>query len=429
LGKTSVRVSDTPGFIVNRVARPFYLEALRIVESGADPGKVDALMREAGFRMGPLELADLIGQDINLSVSESLFERYYYPPRFRPSYLQRSMVEAGDLERLANRMAPCKDVGHGYLLQGHKDQGSGGGGSGHPKEGGRADLLRLPYHPQTLAEDEEGGQGPLAWSFYGPKTAHPRHPRREEAPVGPARRERRRHARAPLRAVGREDGRQGVDLGHEPGHPREARLDLQKKTLAATERDEQARGAFRERLRSIDSERLVFVDESSTNVALTPRYGRAPKGERSYGKAPRNWGKNVTLISSITLSGMGASMSIEGSSDTESFGIYMREVLAPGLKSGQIVMMDNLSVHTSGWVRELIEGRGCQLWLLPSYSPDFNPIEEAFSKVKTILRKAKARTLEALFEATARALSAVSADDAVGYFEHCGYAKLQDHPL
>src|SRR5215203_53731 len=138
-------------------------------------------------------------------------------------------ISPGPIERLANRMDPCKDVGHGHLLQGHKDQGSGGGGSGHPKEGGRADLLRLPYHPQTLAEDEEGGQGPLARGFYGPKTAHPSHPRREEAPVGPARRERRRHARAPLRAVGREDGRQGVDLGHEPGHPREARLDLQKR--------------------------------------------------------------------------------------------------------------------------------------------------------------------------------------------------------
>jgi 3-hydroxybutyryl-CoA dehydrogenase len=103
LGKSPVRVSDTPGFIVNRVARPFYLEALRIVESGADPGKVDAQIREAGFRMGPLELADLIGQDINLSVSESLFERYYYQPRFRPSHLQRSMVEAGDLGRKSGR--------------------------------------------------------------------------------------------------------------------------------------------------------------------------------------------------------------------------------------------------------------------------------------------------------------------------------------
>jgi transposase len=166
-------------------------------------------------------------------------------------------------------------------------------------------------------------------------------------------------------------------------------------------------------------------------VALTPRYGRAPKGERAFGKAPRNWAKNVTLISSITLEeGMGASMSIEGSSDTESFGLYMREVLAPTLKPGQIVLMDNLSVHTSAWVRELIEGRGCQLWLLPSYSPDMNPIEEAFSKVKHLLRKAKARTIDALFEATAAALLAVSAGDALGYFEHCGYRPPQEgHPL
>ena len=103
LGKTPVRVSDTPGFIVNRVARPFYLEALRIVESGGAPGTIDAEMREAGFRMGPLELADLIGQDVNLSVSESLFERYYYQPRFRPSYLQKSMVEAGQLGRKTGR--------------------------------------------------------------------------------------------------------------------------------------------------------------------------------------------------------------------------------------------------------------------------------------------------------------------------------------
>jgi len=199
--------------------------------------------------------------------------------------------------------------------------------------------------------------------------------------------------------------------------------------LGATERDEQKRSAFRERLRRVDTERLVFVDESSTNVALTPRYARAPKGERAFGKAPRNWGKNVTLISSISVEGMGASMSIEGSSDTDSFGRYIREILAPSLKSGQIVLMDNLSVHTSGWVRDLIEERGCQLWLLPSYSPDMNPIEEAFSKVKTLLRKAKARTLQALFEATARALWAVSADDALGYFEHCGYEMPQDHPL
>jgi transposase len=206
-------------------------------------------------------------------------------------------------------------------------------------------------------------------------------------------------------------------------------LDLQKKSLVATERDERKRSAFRQRLKGVDPERLLFVDESSTNIALTPRYGRAPRGERARGRVPRNWGKNVTLISSITLEGMGPSMSIEGPSDTDSFGIYVREILAPKLKAGQIVVMDNLSVHKGKWVRELIEQRGCQLWFLPPYSPDFNPIEGAFSKVKTLLRRAQGRVLEALFEATEAALLAVSARDARGYFEHCGYAIRQAHSI
>ena len=206
-------------------------------------------------------------------------------------------------------------------------------------------------------------------------------------------------------------------------------MDLQKKSLAAPEREEEARSAFQERLRGVDPKRLIFVDESSTNVALTPRYARAPRGERAHGKAPRNWGKNVTLISSITPEGMGPSMSIEGSSDTESFGLYIRKILIPSLKAGQIVLMDNLSVHKSKWVRDLIQEHGCQLWLLPSYSPDMNPIEEAFSKVKNLLRKAKARTLQALFEATAEALGSVSEEDARGFFEACGYKTAQDHSL
>lgn len=171
------------------------------------------------------------------------------------------------------------------------------------------------------------------------------------------------------------------------------------------------------------------MDESSTNIAFTPRHARAPRGERAYGKAPRNWGKNVTLISSITMEGMGPSMSIQGSSDTESFGLYMRNILAPQLKRGQIVIMDNLSVHRSAWVRELIEEKGAQLWLLPSYSPDFNPIEQAFSKAKNLIRKAKARILDGLFEATHHALCAVSKEDAHGYFEHCGYMTSRDHLL
>jgi transposase len=206
-------------------------------------------------------------------------------------------------------------------------------------------------------------------------------------------------------------------------------VDLQKKTLAATERDEDKRSAFRERLRGVDPERLLFVDESSTNIAMVPRYGRAPKGKRAHGRAPRNWGKNVTLISSITTEGMGASMSIQGSSDTESFGLYIREVLAPRLRRGQIVLMDNLSVHKAGWVRDLIEQKDCQLWLLPAYSPDMNPIEEAFSKVKNLIRKTKARTLEALFGATAEALGAVNEEDARAYFADCGYETTWGHSL
>ena len=177
----------------------------------------------------------------------------------------------------------------------------------------------------------------------------------------------------------------------------------------------------------MDPGRLVFVDESSTNVAMVPRYARAPKGVRAYGKAPRNWGRNVTLISSVTLAGMGPSMSIEGSADGESFGLYLKKVLCPSLKRGQIVVMDNLSVHKGKSVREQIEARGCELWFLPAYSPDLNPIEEAFSKAKGALKRAKARTLEALFEATARALDAVGAEDARGFFGHCGYAAPQAH--
>ena len=173
----------------------------------------------------------------------------------------------------------------------------------------------------------------------------------------------------------------------------------------------------------------MFVDESSTNIAMVPRYARAPKGERARGKAPRNRGRNVTLVCSISLSGVGPSMSIEGSADGESFSLYLSEVLCPALRPGQVVVMDNLSVHKSRSVREAIEARGCQLWFLPAYSPDLNPIEEAFSKTKHLLRKAKARTLEALFDATHLALSALTAGDARGFFSHCGYGAPRAHSL
>jgi hypothetical protein len=131
---------------------------------------------------------------------------------------------------------------------------------------------------------------------------------------------------------------------------------------------------------SIEPERFVFVDECSSNTSLAPLYGWAARGERAYQRVPRNWGKNITLISSINKEqGMGASLVLEGSTNGTVFETYLEEVLLPTLKSGQVVVMDNLSAHKGEKVRELIEGKGCELIYLPPYSPDFNPIEGAFS--------------------------------------------------
>jgi transposase len=176
----------------------------------------------------------------------------------------------------------------------------------------------------------------------------------------------------------------------------------------------------------VDPRRFVFVDECSTSVRMVPLRARAPKGERAFGKAPRNWKENVTLISSISLArGVGASMSVEGPADGEAFLLYVERFLCPALERGQIVVMDNLQVHKMRRVRELIEERGCSLVFLPPYSPDFNPIEQAFSKIKGLLRKAKARSFEALVQATGVALSAVTKEDARGFFVHCGYVTSQ----
>ncbi len=173
---------------------------------------------------------------------------------------------------------------------------------------------------------------------------------------------------------------------------------------------------------SIDSERLVFVDECSTNTSLAPLYGWTRKGARVHQKAPRNWGKNVTLLSSIgKRMGMGASLVVEGSTNGTVFETYLREVLCPTLKEGQVVVMDNLSSHKGERVRELIEGRGCELIYLPPYSPDFNPIEQAFSKLKSYLREACARSHETLMEVIGEALRMISASDAESFFDHCGY--------
>lgn len=174
-------------------------------------------------------------------------------------------------------------------------------------------------------------------------------------------------------------------------------------------------------MKEVDATRLVVVDECGSNIALTPVYARSPKGQRTHSSVPRNRGKNTTLLASLSLAGIGASMIIEGAINTVALEVYVEQILAPSLSAGQIVVMDNLSVHKGTRMRQLIEAQGCQLLFLPAYSPDYSPIEETFSKVKAFLRRVGARTHEALQEALAQALETVTTQDALGWFRHCGY--------
>jgi transposase len=179
---------------------------------------------------------------------------------------------------------------------------------------------------------------------------------------------------------------------------------------------------------AVEPERLIFVDECGAHTSLSPIYGYAPRGQRLRLSVPRKRGKNMSLLSSMMLSGMGPSLAVEGATTARVFESYVEQVLAPSLRKGQIVVMDNLGAHRPNRIRELIEERGCELVYLPSYSPDYNPIEEAFAKIKNILRMAAARSKEALVEAIGAALSAVTAADVRSFFEHAGY-RPQAHLL
>jgi len=171
----------------------------------------------------------------------------------------------------------------------------------------------------------------------------------------------------------------------------------------------------------------VFVDETGSHLGLVRTYARAPRGERAHGRAPRDRGRARTAIGAVTLAGMGPGLIVEGGISTAGFEAYVEHVLAPTLRPGQIVVMDNLRQHQGARTRALIEARGAELLFLPAYSPDLNPIEEAFSKLKALLRKAAARTHEALVAAIWAGLRAISASDARGYFVHCGYPPLAQH--
>lgn len=171
---------------------------------------------------------------------------------------------------------------------------------------------------------------------------------------------------------------------------------------------------------------FVVIDETGLNLDMTPRYGRAPQGQRVIERVPRNTPINTTLIGSCSLAGMDPSMLLSGGVDAAAFEAYLEQVLGPSLRAGQIVLLDNLSVHTSARVSAIVAERGCSVWYLPTYSPDLSPIELAFAKFKDLVRQAAARTREALEQAVADAWTHVTPADLRGFFAHCGYRLITD---
>jgi len=164
------------------------------------------------------------------------------------------------------------------------------------------------------------------------------------------------------------------------------------------------------------------VDESGANISMTRLYGRAPRGERVVGSVPQNYGENVTMLASMGVEGVGAVMTVNGATDADVFRAYVELVLAPTLRVGDVVVMDNLGAHKAAGIKQMIESKGAELIYLPPYSPDLSPIERCWSKIKVYLRKAKARTREALELALEQALTTVTESDALSWFAHCGYA-------
>jgi transposase len=175
----------------------------------------------------------------------------------------------------------------------------------------------------------------------------------------------------------------------------------------------------------VDPARLVFVDECGAHTSMTRRRARAARGQRARGAVPRNRGPVTTLLAGVSLAGMAPAMTVEGGTDTAVFATYLERVLLPTLIPGQIVVVDNVGAHKPERIRELVAAAGCQLVFLPAYSPDLSPIEEAFSKIKALVKAAAARTRAALDAAISAALAAVTTADVAGWFSHAGYLTRQ----
>lgn len=187
----------------------------------------------------------------------------------------------------------------------------------------------------------------------------------------------------------------------------------------------EARRNFAIACRFVDSETFVFLDESGAKTNMTRLYGRSSGGSRCVDKTPHGHWKTITMLSAICHAGVieGASMAMDGPIDGPTFLGYVEQCLVPSLVPGQIIVMDNLASHKIAGVREAIEAAGCDLWYLPAYSPDLNPIEKLWSKVKSWLRRAAAKTFETVVDAIGLALRSVSNIECRNYFTSCGYKK------
>ena len=202
-------------------------------------------------------------------------------------------------------------------------------------------------------------------------------------------------------------------------------MDTQKKAFRAeernTERIERLRESFIEWQGRVDAGRLFCLDEAGSTIAMTRERGWAPRGEPVTDVRPRNRGSVITMIGALTLDGLTAMMTVEGGTDAAVFETYVEHILVPELREGDIVVLDNLGAHRTPRVRELVEAAGARLWFTPPYSPEFNPIELAWAKLKRFLRLAKARTRDALNNAIALAMDLITGSDARAWFRHCGF--------
>lgn len=271
---------------------------------------------------------------------------------------------------------------------------------------------------QAMARPAHHARSPTPQALTWTSSLNHSRSRRTTAP--PTRRHSRCHLARTSRHLVARPGSLTFSLDPEPLYQALA-LVAKKKSLWASERDPWLRALFEVQINELSAHDLVVVDEFGCNLDMTRRYSWAPRGKRAYASVPRNTPANQTIIASLQLSGMGPSMRIAGGTDTHAFAAYIEHVLGPTLRRGQIVMVDNLSAHTAPRIAALVAGRGCRLWFLPPYSPDYSPIELAFAKIKAILRKVGARTIESLEQAIAEALSQISPEEAAAFFRHCGY--------